>query len=224
MKINNKGYASTIIMFSILTLFLISMLMLVKTMNNSSTLNKRITEKVVDNINYDASGTMQDRLTALENTVSNLQNQLFNTEKNVIAKIYPVGSIYMSTEDDTVEKVQSKFGGIWEKYAQGRTLIGEGTGTDSNGIVKTFKNSSTGGEYTHNHKSPLTWIQGQSTLNSWVGTTNYYGYTVVEDRDFYGTSITKVVSDKVTPKLIYNTSTESNLPPYLSVYMYKRVN
>ena len=50
MKINNKGYASTIIMFSILTLFLISMLMLVKTMNNSSSLNKKITEKVVDNI------------------------------------------------------------------------------------------------------------------------------------------------------------------------------
>ena len=55
MKINNKGYASTIIMFSILTLFLISMLMLVKTMNNSSTLNKKITEKVVDNIDYDSS-------------------------------------------------------------------------------------------------------------------------------------------------------------------------
>ena len=47
MKINNKGYASTIIMFSILTLFLISMLMLVKTMSNSSSLNKKITEKVV---------------------------------------------------------------------------------------------------------------------------------------------------------------------------------
>ena len=59
MKINNKGYASTIIMFSILTLFLISMLMLVRTMNNSSSLNKNITKKVVDNIENDASGTMQ---------------------------------------------------------------------------------------------------------------------------------------------------------------------
>ena len=67
MKINNKGYASTIIMFSILTLFLISMLMLVKTMNNSSSLNKKITEKVVDNIDYDSSGSVQDRLSILEN-------------------------------------------------------------------------------------------------------------------------------------------------------------
>ena len=142
MKINNKGYASTIIMFSILTLFLVSMLMLVKTMNNSSTLNKKITEKVVDNIDYDASGTVQERLTTLENKVSNLKSEVIN-------EIYPVGSIYMSTEDDTIEKVQSKFGGTWEKYSEGRTLIGEGAGTDSNGLIQTFTNGSIGGEYTH---------------------------------------------------------------------------
>ena len=149
MKINNKGYASTIIMFSILALFLISMLMLVKTMNNSSSLNKKITEKVVDNINYDASGTVQDQILELKTTITSMQNQIDNIKGEVINEIYPVGSIYMSTEDDTIEKVQSKFGGIWEKYAQGRTLIGEGTGTDSNGLVQTFTNGSMGGEYTH---------------------------------------------------------------------------
>ena len=126
MKINNKGYASTIIMFSILTIFLISMLMLVKTMNNSSSLNKKIKEKVVDNIDYDASGSVQDRLSILENKVSNLKSEVIN-------EIYPVGSIYMSTEDDTVEKVQNKFGGIWEKYSEGRTLIGDGT--DESGYI-----------------------------------------------------------------------------------------
>ena len=138
MKINNKGYASTIIMFSILTLFLISMLMLVKTMNNSSSLNKKITEKVVDNIDYDASGSVQDRLSVLENKVSNLKSEVIN-------EIYPVGSIYMSTEDDTVEKVQSKFGGTWEKYAQGRTIVGVGTLTDSDGNAMVYTNGLTGG-------------------------------------------------------------------------------
>ena len=126
MKINNKGYASTIIMFSVLTLFLISMLMLVKTMSNSSSLNKQITDKVVDNIDYDASGSVQDRLSVLENKVSNLKSEVIN-------EIYPVGSIYMSTEDDTIEKVQSKFGGTWEKYSEGRTLIGDGT--DESGYI-----------------------------------------------------------------------------------------
>ena len=142
MKINNKGYASTIIMFSILTLFLISMLMLVKTMSNSSSLNKKITEKVVDNIDYDASGTVQDKLKILDSRIDNIENSMLD-------KMYPVGSIYMTTTYSTTEEVTNAIGGEWEKYAQGRTIIGEGLGTDSNGLVKTFENNATDGEYTH---------------------------------------------------------------------------
>ena len=224
MKINNKGYASTIIMFSILTLFLISMLMLVKTMNNSSSLNKKITEKVVDNINYDASGTMQDRLTALENTVLNLQNQLSNTEKNIITKIYPVGSIYMSTEDDTIEKVQSKFGGTWEKYSQGRTIIGEGTGTDSNGLVQTFTNGMTAGEYTHKltndemprhtHTSSVFGFQASAYItennktNLWI-----VGEEMVATT--YGTSQISSVAG--------GSESHNNMEPYIVTYIYKRI-
>ena len=126
MKINNKGYASTIIMFSVLTLFLISMLMLVKTMNNSSTLNKKITEKVVDNIDYDASGTVQDKLKDLDSRIDNIENSMLD-------KIYPVGSIYMTTTYSTTKEVTNAIGGEWEKYAQGRTIIGEGT--DESGYI-----------------------------------------------------------------------------------------
>ena len=126
MKMNNKGYASTIIMFSILTLFLISMLMLVKTMNNSSSLNKTITEKVVDNIDYDASGTVQDKLKILDSRIDNIENSMLD-------KIYPVGSIYMTTTYSTTEEVTNAIGGEWEKYAQGRTIIGEGT--DESGYI-----------------------------------------------------------------------------------------
>ena len=126
MKINNKGYASTIIMFSVLTLFLISMLMLVKTMNNSSSLNKKITEKVVDNIDYDASGTVQDKLKILDSRIDNIENSMLD-------KMYPVGSIYMTTTYSTTEEVTNAIGGEWEKYAQGRTIIGEGT--DESGYI-----------------------------------------------------------------------------------------
>ena len=177
MKINNKGYASTIIMFSILTLFLISTLMLVKTMNNSSTLNKKITNKVIDNIDYDASGTMQDRLTALENTVSNLKSEVIN-------EIYPVGSIYMSTEDDTIEKVQSKFGGTWEKYAQGRTLIGDGVLTDSSGNIITYKMGENGGNLNvsninleHTHVYDKTSSGSYSTVINHKHSTNSFTIT-----------------------------------------------
>ena len=177
MKINNKGYASTIIMFSILTLFLISMLMLVKTMSNSSALNKKITEKVVDNIDYDSSGSVQDRLSILE-------NQLKNIENSMLDRIYPVGSIYMSTTYSTIEEVENAIGGEWEKYAQGRTIIGEGPGTDSNGLVQTFSNGSMDGKYTH-----------KLTIAEMPKHNHSYSYSI---------------ADNVTGNTILN---ESNLPP-----------
>ena len=138
MKMNNKGYASTIIMFSVLALFLVSMLMLIQTMNNSKSLNKNITDKVTNSIDYSASGTLQEEINLLKQQMSNL-----------VDKMYPVGSIYMTTTYSTTEEVTNAIGGEWEKYAQGRTIIGDGTGTDSNGLVQTFANGSTGGEYTH---------------------------------------------------------------------------
>ena len=246
MKINNKGYASTIIMFSILTLFLISMLMLVKTMNNSSALNKKITEKVVDNIDYDASGTVQDQIAKLNTTITSMQNQitdvqkqLSNTEKNVIDKIYPVGSIYMSTEDDTIEKVQSKFGGIWEKYSQGRTIIGEGTGTDSNGLVQTFTNGSTGGEYTHTlnisempshthtqnpHFHNVGFDNGKSRIGLNVGVAEPDISMYIGSYGF-GARVNTMITDAVTAtnNNTGGNSSHNNVEPYIVTYMYKRI-
>ena len=239
MKINNKGYASTIIMFSILTLFLISMLMLVKTMNNSSSLNKKITEKVVDNIDYDASGTVQDQILELKTTITSMQNQIDNIKREVINEIYPVGSIYMSTEDDTIEKVQSKFGGIWEKYSQGRTIIGEGTGTDSNGLVQTFTNGSMGGEYTHTlnisempshthtqnpHFHRVGFDNGKSRIGLSSGGTDsdismYIGSYA------YGGRIYTMITDAVTAtnNNTGGNSSHNNVEPYTVTYMYKRI-
>ena len=162
MKINNKGYASTIIMFSILALFLVSMLMLIQTMNNSKSLNKNITDKVTNSIDYSASGTLQEEINLLKQQMSNL-----------VDKMYPVGSIYMTTTYSEASQVHDAIGGEWEKYAQGRTIIGEGAGTDSNGLIQTFTNSTTGGEYTHkltndempNHTHSIPSL----TVSSWTG-------------------------------------------------------
>ena len=239
MKINNKGYASTIIMFSILTLFLISMLMLVKTMNNSSTLNKQITDKIVDNINYDASGTVQDQILELKTTITGMQNQIDNTKKEVINEIYPVGSIYMSTEDDTVEKVQSKFGGEWEKYSQGRTLIGEGTGTDSNGLVQTFTNGSMGGEYTHKltiaempshthtqnpHMHRVGFDEGTTRIGLTGGSAEPSSSMYISGYTHGGRAYT-MITDYVT-SINNNTGgngAHNNIEPYVVTYMYRRI-
>ena len=184
MKINNKGYASTIIMFSVLALFLISMLMLVKTMNNSSSLNKKITEKVVDNIDYDSSGSVQDRLSILE-------NQLKNMENSMLDKIYPVGSVYISTTYSTTEEVTNAIGGTWEKYAQGRTLIGEGTTVDTNGNALTYNVGNIGGSssasISHSHT-----ISNHSHTYSWSGNHSHelpifmYGSNVYFPWNVYG--------------------------------------
>ena len=48
-----------------------------------------------------------------------------NLKKELLNDTYPVGSIYMSTTDDTVEKVEEKFGGTWVKYSSGTTLVGD---------------------------------------------------------------------------------------------------
>ena len=239
MKINNKGYASTIIMFSILTLFLISMLMLVKTMNNSSSLNKKITEKVVDNIDYDASGTVQDQILELKTTITSMQNQIENIKGEVINEIYPVGSIYMSTEDDTIEKVQSKFGGKWEVYAGGRTIIGAGTGTDSNGLVQTFSNGSTGGEYTHTlnisempshthtqnpHFHRVGFDNGKSRIGLNVGVAEPDISMYIGSYGF-GARVNTMITDAVTAT---NNNTggngsHNNIEPYIATYIYKRI-
>lgn len=42
----------------------------------------------------------------------------------VIDAIYPVGSIYMTVSDNTVAKVQARFGGTWVAWGSGRVPVG----------------------------------------------------------------------------------------------------
>ena len=95
---------------------------------------------------------------AIDGTCTKFSNQLATLESSIINKIYPIGSIYISETDSTVAEVQKRFGGKWVAYASGKTLIGSGTGTDSNGKTQAFSvsnNSKNLGEYTHSHKYGL---------------------------------------------------------------------
>ncbi|WP_396129895.1 phage baseplate protein, partial [Faecalicoccus pleomorphus] len=47
--------------------------------------------------------------------------------RKLVDLVYPVGSLYMSTNSTNPSTL---FGGTWEPYAQGRTIIGAGTGND----------------------------------------------------------------------------------------------
>lgn len=68
--------------------------------------------------------------------------ELINT---TLDSIYPVGSVYISL---TSTNPGTYLKGTWEQFAQGRTLIGVGSGSDGSN-TQTFDVNDTGGEYKH---------------------------------------------------------------------------
>lgn len=69
--------------------------------------------------------------TGLEHTLEKLRNQM-----------YPVGSLYFSTNSTSPATI---YGGTWERYGKGRTLV------SVNESDTDFTAGKTGGEKTHKH-------------------------------------------------------------------------
>ncbi len=61
---------------------------------------------------------------AIDGTCTKFNDQLTALQTTIINKIYPVGSIYISTNLSTVQQVNNTIGGTWEIYGSGRTLVG----------------------------------------------------------------------------------------------------
>lgn len=68
--------------------------------------------------------------------------ELINT---TLDSIYPIGSVYISLTDTNPGTYLK---GTWEQFAQGRTLVGVGEGSDGTN-KNTFDVNDTGGEYKH---------------------------------------------------------------------------
>ena len=68
--------------------------------------------------------------------------ELINT---TLDSIYPIGSVYISLTDTNPGTYLK---GTWEQFAQGRTLVGVGEGSDGKN-TQTFSVNDTGGEYKH---------------------------------------------------------------------------
>ncbi|WP_303233957.1 DUF859 family phage minor structural protein, partial [Holdemanella biformis] len=69
-------------------------------------------------------------------------NKLVNSIKSAM---YPVGSVYITYNN---VNPGTFLGGTWERFGQGRTLVGEGTGNDGSTSMS-FTANDTGGEYIH---------------------------------------------------------------------------
>ena len=81
----------------------------------STTLSYCLAETLIDskNVYYkDNSNLVADNVQdAIDGTCVKFDNNLSNLKNEIINEIYPIGSIYISTELSTIEAVQEKLGG-----------------------------------------------------------------------------------------------------------------
>lgn len=95
------------------------------------------------------SKCVYDKFVDVANNISSISGDLSNLEtvvNGLVNTMHPVGSVYLSVDNTNPSTL---FGGTWEQIAQGRAIVGVGTGTDSNGTSKSFSAGNNNGEYSH---------------------------------------------------------------------------
>jgi hypothetical protein len=149
-------------------------------------------------------------------------NSLEINGKTILDLIYPIGSIYISVN---ATNPSTLFGGTWEAISQGRCLMGAGEVQNNNdnwcGITRqgdwTAYAGNMGGEVTHT----LT-INEMPTHNH--GTSGYFG----GDGQEHPLSWLSTTSGNAIGYNYMNNNgggqAHNNMPPYLVVYMWKRVS
>lgn len=144
-------------------------------------------------------------------------------------KIFPVGAVYITYDNNNPGNF---LGGTWERFGQGRTLVGEGTGNDGSTSMS-FATDSSGGEYKHklleieipkHHHSESLMVKG-------------YPEWPVQTTDWYGVMIDFSTKNYVAPKQeVHATSTSAftytgwagdnvhhnNVQPYIVTYFWRR--
>lgn len=147
--------------------------------------------------------------TGLEHTLEKLRNQM-----------YPVGSLYFSTDGTSPATI---YGGSWERYGKGRTLVSvDESDTD-------FTAGKTGGKKTHQHKLPNLFAQLDMSGTRIQAHTKKLNASTVWRADVY--TATNVYADssvhnaglEVTAPVNDDTNiTASSLQPYIAVYIWQR--
>lgn len=142
----------------------------------------------------------------------NVNGALNMQGKSIFDYIYPVGAVYMSFD---LTNPKYLFGGEWENI-QGRFLIAAGTGTDDRNISKTFNVGQTGGEYDH----ALT-IQEMPSHTHTIEKVATFGHSSGVN---FGASGDWLGNNSINTGSSGGSWTHNNTPPYLAVYMWKRVS
>ena len=146
---------------------------------------------------------------------------------DILNRIYPVGSIYMSATMSTHTQVEEMLGGTWTAFGAGRVPVGvDATQTEFNSVLKI------GGSKTHSH--PLgangaaavrnygdrTFIgNGANTNSLWKmdGSANDVWSWTHNTDDVYADDL-----GYSGVRLYGQTEETKSLPPYITCYMYRR--
>jgi microcystin-dependent protein len=125
--------------------------------------------------------------------------------------------------------------GTWTPFAQGRTLIGAGTGTDTNGVQRSYSEGSTGGTYeevisksqlpAHEHSYEDSYLFEAAGSVSGVPTTNKKNVGFINggfgSGDTDADNNTLVFRNNTTGSVGGNQPT-NNVQPYVAVFIWRR--
>lgn len=130
--------------------------------------------------------------------------------KTILEQTYPVGAIYVSVNSTSPA---SLFGGTWTQIKD-VFLLGAGD---------TYSNGATGGNSTHSHtagtlKARIKNSTGKLLLETDTTVENWTADTQLGITSEEGSTQSMVFATKI----VGSTANENNMPPYLTVYMWKR--
>lgn len=167
----------------------------------------------------DVGAPTEGEFSALESqTEEHIGDSLIHFQmSSVFDAVYPVGSIYMSTN---AANPSDLFGGEWEKYAQGRVIVGVG----NNGETE-YTLGITGGKdiikNTHNHYTTMSYDgaglysnQNSSALRSRTKNSSNRAVTYPDEK---GSGLTREDST------YDETLTLDVRQPYISCYIWRRI-
>lgn len=162
--------------------------------------NNTLPEQVEENrINIKNAVETSDIALAIAEEVKKQINEI---ELDTLKKVYGVGSIYMSTNSTSPSEL---FGGTWERIKD-RFLLGAGD---------TYNAGDIGGKATHT----LTIEEMPSHTHGLIASNNS-GSGNYDTVQFGGVEIGTVVNGA---RAIGGGQPHNNMPPYLSIYIWKRI-
>lgn len=192
--------------------------------NATSELNGLMTKEQAAVLNKldNAVGSLQNLTTGekqnLVGAVNEVKSQVTQLNSDLANKIYPVGSIYISVD---ATNPSTKFGGTWERFAQGRTLVGvDESNSNFNAVRKP------GGESTVKlNTDQIPSHRHQENPLVYVFDTSYAAYTSIVTTNSKGKqNIVDNISNKPYTSSTGGGQPHNNLQPYITVFYWVRVS